>query len=151
MYIYTYADYIDIYIHYIDIHFNIKHILLLAQTDLQHKIKFTLRSHKQKWYISLYYALEMFPSEGKKQVNAKVWRLDPSTKHQFKMILTLLVYLAISAATSAEAVGMYTSVATGDDVAVVLKLDAAIMAAEAGLLDTRVTADVVVTGGVSFC
>lgn len=57
----------------------------------------------------------------------------------------------MSAATSAEAVGMYRSAATGEDVAAVPKLDAAIMAAEAGLLDTRVTADVDVLSGVSFC
>lgn len=53
----------------------------------------------------------------------------------------------MSAAASAEAVGIYRSVATGEDVAAVPKLDAAIMATEAGLLDTRVTADV----DVSFC
>ena len=67
------------------------------------------------------------------------------------IILTLFVYLAMSAATSAEAVGMYKSVATGDAVAAVPKLDAATMATEAGLLDTRVTADVDVLSGVSFC
>lgn len=67
-----------------------------------------------------------------------------------KIILTLLVYLAMSAATSAEAVGIYRSVSTGEDEAAVPKLDAAIMA-EAGLLDTRVTADVDVLSGVSFC
>ena len=57
----------------------------------------------------------------------------------------------MSAATSAEAVGIYRSGATGEDVAAVAKLDAAIMATEAGLLDTRVTADVDVLRGVSFC
>lgn len=56
----------------------------------------------------------------------------------------------MSAATSAEAVGIYRSVSTGEDEAAVPKLDAAIMA-EAGLLDTRVTADVDVLSGVSFC
>lgn len=66
-------------------------------------------------------------------------------------MLTLLVYLAMSAATSAEAVGIYRSVATGEDEAAVPKLDAATMATEAGLLDTRVTADVDVLSGVSFC
>lgn len=44
----------------------------------------------------------------------------------------------MSAATSAEAVGIHTSVSAGEDVA-------------AGLLDTRVTADVDVLSGVSFC
>lgn len=44
----------------------------------------------------------------------------------------------MSAATSAEAVGIYTSVSAGEDVAT-------------GLLDTRVTADVDVLSGVSFC
>lgn len=44
----------------------------------------------------------------------------------------------MSAATSAEAVGIYTSVSAGADVA-------------AGLVDTRVTADVDVLTGVSFC
>ncbi len=68
-----------------------------------------------------------------------------------KIILTLFVYLAISAATSAEAVGIYRSAATGGDEAAVPKLDAAIMATEAGLVDTRVTADVDVLSGVSFC
>lgn len=70
---------------------------------------------------------------------------------KLKMMLTLLVYLAMSAATSAEAVGIYRSVATGEDEAAVPKLDAATMATEAGLLDTRVTADVDVLSGVSFC
>lgn len=68
-----------------------------------------------------------------------------------KIILTLFVYLAMSAATSAEAVGIYRSVATDDDAVAVPKLDAAIMATEAGLLDTRVTVDVDVLSGVSFC
>lgn len=54
------------------------------------------------------------------------------------MQLTLFVYLAMSAATSAEAVGIYTSVSTGEVVAT-------------GLLDTRVTADVDVLSGASFC
>lgn len=54
------------------------------------------------------------------------------------MQLTLFVYLAMSAATSAEAVGIYTSVSAGEDVAT-------------GLLDTKVTADVDVLSGVSFC
>lgn len=44
----------------------------------------------------------------------------------------------MSAATSAEAVGIYTSVSAGEDVA-------------AGLLDTRVTAEVDVLSRVSFC
>lgn len=44
----------------------------------------------------------------------------------------------MSAATSAEAVGIYTSVSAGAEVA-------------AGLVDTRVTADVDVLTGVSFC
>ena len=57
----------------------------------------------------------------------------------------------MSAATSADAVGIYRSVAAGEDVAAVPKLDAAIMATEAGLLDTRVTAAVDVLSGVSFC
>lgn len=61
-------------------------------------------------------------------------------------ILTLFVYLAMSAAASAEAVGIYRSVATGDDVAAV-----AIMATADGLPDTRVTADVDVLSGASFC
>lgn len=67
------------------------------------------------------------------------------------MILTLLVYLAMSAATSAEAVGIYTSAAAGEEDAAVPKLDGAIMATDAGLVDTRVTADVDVLSGVSFC
>ena len=57
----------------------------------------------------------------------------------------------MSAATSAEAVGIYRSVATGKDEAAVPRLVVAIMATEAGLLDTRVTADVFVPSGVSFC
>lgn len=67
------------------------------------------------------------------------------------MILTLLVYLAMSAATSAEAVGICRSVAPGEDEATVPRLDAAITAAGAGVLDTRVTADVEVLSGLSFC
>jgi len=57
----------------------------------------------------------------------------------------------MSAATSAEAVGMYVSVAAGDDVAAVPRLDAATVATDDGLLDTRVMVDVVVPSGVSFC
>lgn len=57
----------------------------------------------------------------------------------------------MSAATSAEAVGIYRSVSAGDDVAAEPALDAAIIATDAGLLDTRVTADVDVLSGVSFC
>lgn len=57
----------------------------------------------------------------------------------------------MSAATSAEAVGIYRSVSTGEDVAAVPKFDAAIIETEAGLLDTRVTADVDVLSGISFC
>lgn len=57
----------------------------------------------------------------------------------------------MSAATSAEAVGIYTSVATGEDEATMPRLDGAIIATEAGVLDTRVTADVDVLSGVSFC
>lgn len=66
------------------------------------------------------------------------------------MELTLFVYLAMSAATSAEAVGIYGSVGPGDDVAAAPKLDVAIMAAEPGLLDTTVTAVDVLNAG-SFC
>lgn len=73
------------------------------------------------------------------------------SKYKQKIRLTLFVYLAMSAATSAEAVGIYRSVSAGEDVAAVPKLDAAIMATEAGLPDTRVTADVDVLSGVSFC
>lgn len=68
-----------------------------------------------------------------------------------KYALTLFVYLAMSAATSAEAVGIYRSVATGEGAAAVPKLDAAIMATEAGLLETSVTAEVDVLSRVSFC
>lgn len=57
----------------------------------------------------------------------------------------------MSAATSAEAVGMYVSVSPSDDVAAVPKLDVAIMAAEPELLETTVTADVDVLNGGSFC
>lgn len=57
----------------------------------------------------------------------------------------------MSAATSAEAVGIYRSVSVGEDVATVPKLDAATIATEAGLLDTSVTADVDVLSGASFC
>lgn len=57
----------------------------------------------------------------------------------------------MSAATSAEAVGIYRSVSAGEHVAAEPKLDAAITATDAGLLDTRVTADVDVLSGVSFC
>lgn len=57
----------------------------------------------------------------------------------------------MSAATSAEAVGIYRSVATGEGAAAVPKLDAAIMATEAGLLETSVTAEVDVLSRVSFC
>lgn len=57
----------------------------------------------------------------------------------------------MSAATSAEAVGIYRSVATDEDVAAVPKPVAAVMVTEPGLLDTRVTADVDVLSGVSFC
>lgn len=57
----------------------------------------------------------------------------------------------MSAATSAEAVGIYRSVSTGEDETAVPKLDAATTATEAGLLETRVTADVEVPSGVSFC
>lgn len=56
----------------------------------------------------------------------------------------------MSAATSAEAVGTYRSVVS-DGVADVPKLDVAIMATDAGLLDTRVTAEEEVPSGVSFC
>lgn len=57
----------------------------------------------------------------------------------------------MSAATSAEAVGMYRSVSMGDEIEAVPTLDADVMATEAGLLVTRVTADVDVPSGVSFC
>lgn len=57
----------------------------------------------------------------------------------------MVVYLAMSAATSAEAVGIYRSV-VGEAEAAVPRLDAA----EAGVLDTKVTVDVDVLG-VSFC
>lgn len=57
----------------------------------------------------------------------------------------------MSAATSAEAVGIYRSVSVGEDVATVPKLDAATIVTEAGLLDTSVTADVDVLSGASFC
>lgn len=57
----------------------------------------------------------------------------------------------MSAATSAEAVGIYRSVATDDEEAAVPRLDVAIMATEAGVLVTRVMADVFVVSGVSFC
>lgn len=57
----------------------------------------------------------------------------------------------MSAAASAEAVGMYMSVSPSDDVAAVPKLDVAIMAAEPELLETTVTADVDVLNGRSFC
>lgn len=58
--------------------------------------------------------------------------------------------MAISAATSADTVGMYTSVDPGDDEGVP-KAEAAIMPTEAGLLVTKVTAAVDVLGGTSFC
>lgn len=56
----------------------------------------------------------------------------------------------MSAATSAEVVGTYRSVVS-DGVADVPKLDADITATDAGLLDTRVTAEEDVVSGVSFC
>lgn len=57
----------------------------------------------------------------------------------------------MSAATSAEAVGMYKSDSTGEDVAAMLMPEAATIATGAGLVDTRVTADVDVPSGASLC
>lgn len=56
----------------------------------------------------------------------------------------------MSAATSAEAVGIYRSVPAGDD-AGVPKPDGATMVTEAGLLGTRVPAGVDVLMDGSFC
>ena len=64
--------------------------------------------------------------------------------------LTLLVYLAISAATSAEAIGICTSPGIEEEEHAVL--DTAAIAAEAVLLVTRVTADEdELPNGLSFC
>lgn len=57
----------------------------------------------------------------------------------------------MSAATSADAVGIYKSVAIGEGEVTVPRLVAAIIALEAGVEDTRVTADVDVLSGGSFC
>lgn len=56
----------------------------------------------------------------------------------------------MSAATSAEAVGIYRSVPVGDD-AGAPKPDGATTVREVGLPDTRVPAGVGVLGVVSFC
>lgn len=69
----------------------------------------------------------------------------------------MLVYLAMSAATSAEAVGMCRSVATtaGDEDAEELLREppgvAAAMATDMGEVVTRVTEDVETLWGDSFC
>lgn len=62
----------------------------------------------------------------------------------------MLVYLAMSAATSAEAVGICRSPAMGEEEKAVPEPETAIMATEAGLLVTRVTAEVEMPSGVSF-
>lgn len=94
-------------------------------------------------YLVNFYYTSSVSSENKKQIADRTCLR--------KYALTLFVYLAMSAATSAEAVGIYRSVATGEGAAAVPKLDAAIMATEAGLLDTSVTAEVDVLSRVSFC
>lgn len=69
--------------------------------------------------------------------------------------LTLLVYLAMSAATSADVVGIWKSpVVEVDDEEEELTVAPVIMVADTGVLVTRVTAEVevvVVVCGVSFC
>lgn len=66
--------------------------------------------------------------------------------------LTLLVYLAMSAATSADVVGIWKSpVVEVDDEEEELTVAPAITVADTGVLVTRVTAEVEVVFGVSFC
>lgn len=73
------------------------------------------------------------------------------------VLFTLLVYLAMSAATSAEAVGMCRSVATtaGDEDAEELLKEppgvAVAMATDMGEVVTRVTEEVETLWGDSFC
>jgi len=66
--------------------------------------------------------------------------------------LTLLVYLAMSAATSADVVGIWKSpVVEDDDEEEELTVAPAITVADTGVLVTRVTEEVEVVCGVSFC
>ncbi len=66
--------------------------------------------------------------------------------------LTLLVYFAISAATSADVVGIWKSPAVDvDDKEEEMMLGPAVMGADTGVLVTSVTVDVEVVCVESFC